>query len=440
MTRSENILLIADHDRQVHDAIKVALPESRVQRVSNWFDAIGELSAHEYTGVVASVEPIETRPEPAVRVVRELLGSGRLILFGHTTLEQLSRKMLECGGDDYIITPADPSELREALSAARPPVCDVSEMVDPDQTSPCREVVAQIALDALLEHPEAPIERIVGVINKRFRLDNRLFLTQGELADAPNIDRAMIEPFYCNDRIVGHVAFAEDESTNPEAARALLQSIALTLTKTTALHERHRRLQQAVIVDDLTGLYNGRYFRHFLNKILARARESKFLVTLLLFDIDNFKKYNDTHGHGVGDEILRQTAHLMKRSCRDHDLVARIAGDEFAVVFWEKEGPRVPRDPSHAGHSRVPQTPLIIAQRFRRLLNSAEFSALGEKGRGTLSISGGMAVFPHDASTAEALIEAADRALMFHAKRGGKDAICLVGGARTNDDTLGMIQ
>ena len=59
---------------------------------------------------------------------------------------------------------------------------------------------------------------------------------------------------------------------------------------------------------------------------------------MLLFDIDNFKKYNDEFGHGVGDEILRQTAG--DGDCfREHDVVARISGDEFAVVFWEKEGP-----------------------------------------------------------------------------------------------------
>lgn len=439
MRSNDNILLIADHDRQVHDALKVALPESRVHRVSNWFDAIGELSAHEYTGVVASVEPIETRPEPAVRVMRELLGNGRLILFGHTTLEQLSRKMLECGGDDYIITPADPSELREALCAARPVIRRVVPTIDLPTEAWEHDSIAQIALDALLEHPEAPIERIINVVNRRLKLNDRLFVTKKDLNESEKIETAIVEPIFNGSQIVGHVALDQKSSDSIEADRLLLKTIARTLSKTMALHERHIRLQQAVIVDDLTGLYNGRYFRHFLNKILARARESKFLVTLLLFDIDNFKKYNDTHGHGVGDEILKQTANLMKRSCRDHDLVARIAGDEFAVVFWEKEGPRVPRDPNHAGHSRVPQTPLIIAQRFRRLMNSSEFSALGEKGRGTLSISGGMAVFPHDANTAEGLIEAADRALMFGAKRSGKDQIYLVGSGYSIDDTLGMI-
>ena len=104
-------------------------------------------------------------------------------------------------------------------------------------------------------------------------------------------------------------------------------------------------LQRLAITDDLTGLANGRYFRHFLAKTIDKAKVMRFPVTLFLFDIDNFKKYNDQFGHCVGDEILKQTATLMRRCVRDHDLVARISGDEFAVVFWEMEGPRQPRDP-----------------------------------------------------------------------------------------------
>jgi len=186
-------------------------------------------------------------------------------------------------------------------------------------------------------------------------------------------------------------------------------------------------LQKLAITDELTGLYNGRYFRHFLTRIIDKARTMRFPVTLLLFDIDNFKKYNDQYGHGVGDEILRQTAALMRRCCRDHDLVARISGDEFAVVFWEKEGPRQPRQPGHASSSRIPQTPIQVFERFKRLLASPEFSQLGNTGKGTLTISGAMAVYPYDAQDVNGLIEAADKELMFNAKVSGKNCLRLVG-------------
>jgi diguanylate cyclase (GGDEF)-like protein len=210
-------------------------------------------------------------------------------------------------------------------------------------------------------------------------------------------------------------------------ARHALAEVAATLGKVASLADSMAGLQKLAVTDELTGVHNARYFNHFLKSIVERARVNRFAVTLLLFDIDNFKQYNDRYGHAVGDQILKQTAALMRRCCRDHDLVARIGGDEFAVVFWEKEAPRVPRDPTSTSHSRVPQTPMIIAQRFQRLLHLSEFSALGKAGRGTLTISGGMAVYPFDAQTPETLIRAADEAQVFHAKRGGKNTIVLVG-------------
>jgi GGDEF domain-containing protein len=152
-----------------------------------------------------------------------------------------------------------------------------------------------------------------------------------------------------------------------------------------------------------------------------------FPVTLLLFDIDDFKKYNDQFGHGTGDEILRQAAALMRRCTRQHDLVARIGGDEFAVVFWDKEGPRQPRDPKPGVVSRPPQQPLQVFERFKRLIASEEFPLLGETGKGSLTVSAGLAVFPWDANDPESLIREADKRLLFGAKKNGKNTIQIVG-------------
>jgi two-component system cell cycle response regulator len=222
-----------------------------------------------------------------------------------------------------------------------------------------------------------------------------------------------------------HLLMPRDEEES--AARHFLSQLAHVLAKLMQLQERHNQLQKLAITDELTGLYNARYFKHFLSRIIEKARAKRFPVTLLLFDIDNFKQYNDTYGHGVGDAILKQTSALIKRCCRDHDLVARISGDEFAVVFWEKDGPRQPRHPQPTGAARLPSSLVPILDRFRKLISTHDFPGLGPTGQGTLTISGGLAVFPYDAHNMETLIQAADHALMFGAKQQGKNCINIVG-------------
>jgi GGDEF domain-containing protein len=209
---------------------------------------------------------------------------------------------------------------------------------------------------------------------------------------------------------------------------SFLADLATNLAKLRALHDRHTGLQRLAITDELTGLANSRYFRQFLTQIVEKARVKRFPVTLFLFDIDNFKRYNDQYGHGGGDEILKQLANLMRRCVRDHDLVARISGDEFAVIFWEKEGPRTPREPRPQIGNRTPQETQDILDRFRRLLATQDFPGLGAGGKGCLTISGGLAVYPYDAQDVNKLIEAADQQLMFGAKRSGRNSIHLVGG------------
>jgi len=199
------------------------------------------------------------------------------------------------------------------------------------------------------------------------------------------------------------------------------------------VEKRMRHLERLATTDDLTGLKNRRYIREFARQIIERARRSAGRVTLLLFDIDNFKHYNDDYGHATGDEILKQAAILMRRCCRPHDVVGRIGGDEFAVVFWDDPrcaGCETARDRRHA-EAEHPSEPVFVAKRFQSEFGHAELNLLGPEGRGTQTISGALAGVPRDGTTVQELFERADAALL-EAKRSGKNRIYLVGEPKNN--------
>lgn len=189
-----------------------------------------------------------------------------------------------------------------------------------------------------------------------------------------------------------------------------------------------KQLEKLATEDELTGLKNRRYIWEFARQIIEHAKKENAMVTLLVFDIDNFKHYNDVYSHSAGDDILKQAAILMSRCCREHDVVGRIGGDEFAVIFWDDPHRKAfhTEDERRSTQADHPKEAIFIAKRFRSELGNAELHLLGPEGRGILTISGGLATFPRDGSTIQQLFQQADNALL-EAKRSGKNRIYLVG-------------
>jgi diguanylate cyclase (GGDEF)-like protein len=191
------------------------------------------------------------------------------------------------------------------------------------------------------------------------------------------------------------------------------------------LQETQSRLRRAALTDPLTGAWNRRYFDRFLASAISTARAKRQHVNVLLFDIDNFKRYNDEFGHDAGDEILVEAVKLMRSVIRPTDRVCRIGGDEFAVIFHDPDGPRV------KGSSDSLST-VELAHRFRRQILEHKFPKLGALARGTLTISGGMAAFPWDGSNAVDLLSRADE-LARASKSSGKNVITFGPGALRSD-------
>lgn len=194
-----------------------------------------------------------------------------------------------------------------------------------------------------------------------------------------------------------------------------------------AMEQRIRRLHEQAMRDELTGVWNRRYFHQFLDRVLPWAQRDRSQVTVLVFDIDDFKYYNDAFGHPAGDDILVNVGQLMQSLVRDHDVVARIGGDEFAVIFWEAEGPR-------KANSRHPQDVLDVAHRFQDAICQHRFPKLLDEAASTLTISGGLASYPWDGRTTEELIANAD-ANALTSKRQGKNVITFGPGACQHEPT-----
>jgi len=162
--------------------------------------------------------------------------------------------------------------------------------------------------------------------------------------------------------------------------------------------------QRLALTDGLTGLYNVRFFYDMLNKEIARSRRYHTLFSLILFDIDDFKIINDTHGHQAGDDVLRSVASTLKTVSRETDIVVRYGGEEFILML-----PSTPKNEA-----------LTLADRIREKVE--EYSYLGEE-TVKITMSGGVATFPEDAEDSKALLYAADMA-MYEAKGKGKKQVC----------------
>ncbi|WP_027169059.1 GGDEF domain-containing protein [Mesorhizobium sp. WSM3224] len=173
---------------------------------------------------------------------------------------------------------------------------------------------------------------------------------------------------------------------------------------TVSLSARSQTFEQAALTDGLTGMQNRRYFDDALREYLQEFRRIDRPVGLMILDLDHFKEVNDTHGHDVGDEVLRAVATCLRGMTRYHDVVARLGGEEFAVVTPNMDVELLAR----------------FAERIRKAI--AGMSILSGNVRLKVTTSVGLAVWDHKES-AEDFYRRADRQL-YEAKKQGRNRVC----------------
>ena len=177
------------------------------------------------------------------------------------------------------------------------------------------------------------------------------------------------------------------------------------------LNESYETALNSAIIDKLTGVYNHSYFKQFLDLEIKRSRRGRHPLALLMIDIDDFKGFNDTMGHLIGDKVLREFGSLLANTVREVDLAARYGGEEFAIVLPYTDEEKA-RD---------------VAERIRQAIHTHTFGHETPIVDRRLTASLGIALCPKDSGGIDGLIEKADSAL-YQAKRQGKDRVCVYGG------------
>ena len=219
----------------------------------------------------------------------------------------------------------------------------------------------------------------------------------------------MVVPLQIHDRVLGTLNLA---STSERAFTAadfeILQRCGQLAAVAVENSHLYRQTRELSLIDSLTGIYNHRHFQFLLGVEVGRAERYSRTMALLMIDVDNFKRVNDTLGHPIGDQVLRGVARILGEGVRRSDVLARYGGEEFAVILQETNY----------------QAARSVAEKLCQGVEAKASFPDGRNGQVRVTVSIGLAFYPSDAADEATLLSRADSAL-YRAKESGKNLVSL---------------
>jgi diguanylate cyclase (GGDEF)-like protein len=212
---------------------------------------------------------------------------------------------------------------------------------------------------------------------------------------------------------IGDMALLATATSNENFERittTVLQTLQGHMHSALSNARKYDSIRRQVVTDHLTRLYNRRFFMNRAEEELERSLRYQQPLSLVMIDIDHFKTFNDSFGHMTGDRVLQTVAGIMQQHVRKSDICGRHGGEEFAMLL--------PNTPGEAATH--------MANRLRRTLGETRYTGLGLPPDVAITISGGVATCPRDATAVSDLFELADKAL-YRAKAEGRDRIIQYG-------------
>jgi diguanylate cyclase (GGDEF)-like protein len=219
----------------------------------------------------------------------------------------------------------------------------------------------------------------------------------------------LVMPLVVQDQVIGTLVLGHRQPGQyTQERREVLEVVCTQVAITLQNANLYAQMEDLATKDALTGLANRRTFMMRMDEALARHKRTQRAFAVVISDIDHFKSVNDTYGHPMGDEVLRQVAACFKKTLRETDFPARYGGEEFVIVLEETDE----------------QGALVITNRLREEISKLVFQT--EKGPLKVTISMGVSLYPAHGQDRQQLIDLADQAL-YVSKKGGRNRVTLAG-------------